>query len=744
MVFVVSFLGLSQSGCEPVAVSVQSCQSHADCLGSFVCVEQVCRQTCNYNRDCASDLQCFDGACVPRQGSADSGATDAARLDSAIADVVQRDSASLMDSTGADAVVFDRATADSALDAGPGLDVNSQDAAEDPCLVLSCPENMTCESSGANTRCLCDSVECVGDQACLLPQSSSVHGGDITPICCAPSLHNCIGQCVDFATDEDNCGACDQACNFGETCLSSSCDCGGHGPCTADQDCCDGLCIDVLSDRDNCGAPGSGAGCGHICSGGQPCTNGACGCGIASDCGAGDWSCDSGNCVCAGVVCQGSCVADGDCCADNDCNTTDQCSSWGSCESNDFCAERGTQTRSCPQLSCSDNSCVQTWADESQSCSRDTEGLSCGGALLCCAASCTCTNPSVWLPRLAAGDSHSCAISAGGALYCWGNNDKGQLGVSTAPDTSSSSPIRVGSASDWSGIVGGRTHSCGLRSGSIWCWGENGNNQLGDGTTTDRMSPVQVSGTNSGWVYLSSSYRHNCGIKSDHSLWCWGYNYRGQIGNNSTSNQSVPLKIATSDWRTVTAGGGHTCAIKTNGELWCWGSNYEGQIGLGDNTGPFKTPTRVGSASDWADVQTGSGYHSCGLKTNGELWCWGGASDNDYRDYGNVPVLVSNTGWKRLALGSYSDYAIHGDGSLWSWGDDEYGRLANGANQSSKSSPYQISTSSDWAYIAGGYSHVCAMDNNNAVYCAGDGGKGRLGNGGTSSSQVFVGVGSPF
>ena len=386
---------LSLSSCSD---SSQDCQTSYDCANDQVCIDGSCRQTCNYTSECEAGLQCYNGACVLPRNNADSGHSDlaSASVDSAHADVnladasiadqqnpdIQRDDAQGSDGAVLDAHIADAEIADHLQVADvQGFDVESLDAqgtdsAIDPCESTTCPLNMICESSADSATCLCGSLVCAVGENCVYPETA--YGDEVLPICCAETEHNCDGECVNFNHDDGHCGACNQACDVGESCVASSCDCGGNGPCGAGLECCSGHCVDVLNDSANCGLLGAGAGCGNSCSDGQDCNQGSCGCATNSDCGVGDWICSiEHNCECVGVICAGECFAGADCCEDTDCSTQDTCTDWGSCEFADGCVKTGHKTRSCPHLACTNNSCAQRWQQESQSCSRDTDGDVC-------------------------------------------------------------------------------------------------------------------------------------------------------------------------------------------------------------------------------------------------------------------------------------------------------------------------------------------------------------------------------
>jgi alpha-tubulin suppressor-like RCC1 family protein len=256
---------------------------------------------------------------------------------------------------------------------------------------------------------------------------------------------------------------------------------------------------------------------------------------------------------------------------------------------------------------------------------------------------------------------HTCGIRAGGALYCWGGNSNGQVGDPTA--SVRVTPTRIGSAGDWTHVSAGGFHTCGIRAGELYCWGDNTRGQLGDGTLTSSFVPIRI-GTATDWTSISAGFSaHTCGIRSNGALYCWGDNTDGQLGDNTTTNRSVPTRVGTAtDWTLVSAGGhgsydfgftevtGQTCGLRAAGQLYCWGSNADGEVGDGTMTDRL-TPTRIGTAADWKDVSAGA-FHSCGVRADGSLYCWGANVLGDgATTSSDVPVQNELGGWITVSAG---------------------------------------------------------------------------------------------
>jgi len=242
----------------------------------------------------------------------------------------------------------------------------------------------------------------------------------------------------------------------------------------------------------------------------------------------------------------------------------------------------------------------------------------------------------------------------------------------------------------WTQISAGSNHTCGVRTnGTLWCWGRNFYGQLGDGTTVGlRKLPTQIGALNT-WAEVSGGEEHTCGRKTDGTLWCWGMGNYGQRGDGTWDDQNVPTQVGLlNSWSAVNTGGMHTCGRKGDGTIWCWGGNQYGQLGDGTTVVARNTPTQVGALNSWAEIKAG-GHHNCARKTEGTLWCWG------YNPYGqlgdgttvnkNTPAQLGvDTTWTELYPGAYHNCAGKSDHSLWCWGYNKYGQLGDGTTADKK------------------------------------------------------------
>jgi len=345
----------------------------------------------------------------------------------------------------------------------------------------------------------------------------------------------------------------------------------------------------------------------------------------------------------------------------------------------------------------------------------------------------------------AAGQNHSLAVRTDGSVWAWGSNSNGQLGEGTPGLLNAASePRRVGAANDWAQISAGAAHSTFAikTNGTLWAWGYNTYGQLGDNTTTQRPAPIQI-GDNTDWAEVASSH-HTLAVRTDGSLWAWGYNAYGQVGNGykgTTGNALVrqPTRIGTAnDWARVAAGQYFSLALKTNGTLWTWGS-WRGST-TDDNA---IEPTQMGTDNDWVSVAAGNG-HAFAIKSNGNLYAWGTNGNGQLGDGTTVTktemqrIAPLNT-WAYIAAGGTHSLGITTEGTLWTWGNNNYGQLGNGANTQSPV-PVQIGSDTNWVQVAGGTSHSLAMTSEGSLYAWGYNLYGQVGDGtnGTNNRNAPV------
>jgi alpha-tubulin suppressor-like RCC1 family protein len=393
------------------------------------------------------------------------------------------------------------------------------------------------------------------------------------------------------------------------------------------------------------------------------------------------------------------------------------------CECGDGVCSRSETKASCPidcrQASCGDGQC--TGSETHTSCARD------------CAASASYT-------ALSAGTWHACAGRADGSLWCWG---KGSIGSSAT--TWRASPVRVTAFGSGAAppVEQGTFDSvgCALRpDGSLWCWGKSAVGQVGDGTTATRATPVRLTALGTTVAEVKVGTRHNCARRTDGSLWCWGSNVSGQIGidPNLTAYSPTPVAALGTTVLQVSVGGSHTCARRTDGSLWCWGSNGEGALGDGTTVSRSAPLPVVALGTSVVEVAAASDM-TCARRTDGSLWCWGSGYLGALGDgttishFSPAPVTALGTSVAQVRTGGLANVcARRTNGSLWCWGYNGAGQLGDGSTDYAtnyyRALPVQVAVlGTSVVDVALGLYHGCARRTDGSVWCWGDNTNAQLG-----------------
>jgi rubredoxin len=320
-----------------------------------------------------------------------------------------------------------------------------------------------------------------------------------------------------------------------------------------------------------------------------------------------------------------------------------------------------------------------------------------------------------------------------GSLWVWGQNYQGSLGTGTPYETSSSvlAPIQV-SGTTWKQIARGFDSQAAIKTdGTLWTWGRGDLGSLGNNTTADKSSPVQTIAGGTNWKEVSVGVQIVHAIKTDGTLWAWGRQIYGSLGDGTIGHKSSPVQIAGNTWKQVFSGRWYAAAIKTDGTLWGWGYNGYGQVGDGTTT-DRSSPVQI-AGTTWKFVST-CWYHSAAIKTDGTLWVWGdnqvGALGDGTLDTKSSPVqtIAGGTNWKQVAVGGYFTTAIKTDGTLWTWGNNDSGQLGDGTTSVNKSTPIQIAGTT-WKQISSGYASSGAIKTDGSLWTWGSGYAGVLGDG---------------
>ena len=309
---------------------------------------------------------------------------------------------------------------------------------------------------------------------------------------------------------------------------------------------------------------------------------------------------------------------------------------------------------------------------------------------------------------------HTCAIDEG-RLYCWGDNRKFQLGLG---DTAIRSvPTPVAEQSSFLQVCAGDSHTCALRSdGTVFCWGDNFNGELGVGDNDPRDRPTPIGSIR--FAKLACWSNVTCAIGLEGALFCWGDNFEGQLGQGDATgspNRSTPTAVAPQlRFREVAVGQGHVCAITAGGELYCWGRNTEQQLGTLADQQQVRTPTRVDPSRLYRKVSAGM-VHTCAIERSGQLFCWGveGAGQLGLGKESGArvpePTQVGGEGnYTQIHASWFHTCALRSNGFLSCWGRNVEGQLGV-SDTNDRNVPARVGTDADWLEVTTGHFHTCGM-----------------------------------
>ncbi len=351
------------------------------------------------------------------------------------------------------------------------------------------------------------------------------------------------------------------------------------------------------------------------------------------------------------------------------------------------------------------------------------------------------------LYTLSAGNTHTAAIKTDGTLWTWGNGGNGQLGNASITLTNSTPVTTFAGGNNWRQISAGTIHTAAIKTdGTLWTWGNGSNGRLGNGETTisNKSTPVTTFAGGNNWKQVSAGNGHTAAIKTDGTLWTWGYGSNGKLGNAvTTGNISTPVTTFAggTNWKQVSSAGYHTAAIKTDGTLWTWGSGSSGRLGTNDLTSRSTPVTTFAGGTNWKQVSAGG--HTAAIKTDGTLWTWGlesnGRLGTNYTTNILTPIttFAGGTNWADTATAEPEDLytlsagghtaAIKTDGTLWVWGNGSQGQLGTNSISIHYIPSTTFSGGTNWKQVSSGITHTTAIKTDGTLWTWGNGGFGQLG-----------------
>lgn len=338
--------------------------------------------------------------------------------------------------------------------------------------------------------------------------------------------------------------------------------------------------------------------------------------------------------------------------------------------------------------------------------------------------------------QVSIGDLHTCAVTAGGLIYCWGRNYDGQLGDSTTQDRLT--PVRVhGGALRFRRVVAGYSHTCAeTTEGKAYCWGENLAGVLGSGWNSDeRHTPAPVAGGHT-FRLIDGGDLHVCGVTTSGQVYCWGSNDSGELGRPaSVVGQPTPVLVpGNREFTKVSAGGSHTCGVTVSSVVYCWGDNSDGQLGDGTTTSR-SIPAPVYGRPKFKQVSA-AGTHTCALTIDDRAFCWG---KNNVGQLGDATVavrrlipraVVGDHRFQGLSAGGAQNCAADLSGHAYCWGLNSFGQLGDGTARNIRRRPIAVHGGLLFKVVNTDHQHTCGVTGGK-VYCWGSNAFGALGDGTT-------------
>jgi alpha-tubulin suppressor-like RCC1 family protein len=363
--------------------------------------------------------------------------------------------------------------------------------------------------------------------------------------------------------------------------------------------------------------------------------------------------------------------------------------------------------------------------------------------------------------QVSGGSEHTCGVTTDNRAYCWGLNNYGQLGDGT--NTRRLKPVPVAGAFRFRQVSAGDSYTCGVTTDyRAYCWGANeGRGTLGDGTETNRLTPVPVAGGRRFRLVDAGAF-HACGVSyPDNKAYCWGYGAEGALGDGAWTPPRLRLTpvavVGGLRFRQVSAGGGHddhfegrdpfgghSCGVTTTDEAFCWGPNTVGQLGIGGTMGSgVASPTRVAGAHRFRQIEAGS-THTCAVTTNNRAFCWGNGRQGQIGDGKTYlrfspRAVAGGLSFERVSTGRFHTCGETTSNRAYCWGWNLDGELGDGTT-TRRLTPVAVAGGHFFTQVSAGESHTCGKTADAVAYCWGGGVYGQLGDGSATSKSTPVPV----
>jgi alpha-tubulin suppressor-like RCC1 family protein len=348
----------------------------------------------------------------------------------------------------------------------------------------------------------------------------------------------------------------------------------------------------------------------------------------------------------------------------------------------------------------------------------------------------TSATPALAFYQMSAGNDHTCGVTTDNRAFCWGFVGlSGPIALGDGSSKGSPTPVAVVGGLQFRQVSAGYYSTCGVTTDyRAYCWGDNGRGELGDGTTTERLRPVAVAGGHH-FRQVDVSFQHTCGVSyPDHGAYCWGDNAEGQLGDGSRTIRLTPAAVTgTLAFRQVTAGYNHTCGVTTDNQAFCWGNNRVGQIG--DSTTVFRRvkPTLVARQHQYRQVDAGRDYN-CAVTTDDRAFCWG---EGRYGQIGNGKLafyfwpraVAGGLFFSRVSAGAFHTCGETTANQAYCWGTGGHGELGDGTYTDNQLTPVAVVGGLTFAQVSAGSFQTCGKTPASVAYCWGSNFYGELGDG---------------
>jgi alpha-tubulin suppressor-like RCC1 family protein len=340
------------------------------------------------------------------------------------------------------------------------------------------------------------------------------------------------------------------------------------------------------------------------------------------------------------------------------------------------------------------------------------------------------------------GDFFGCGITTDNRAFCWGDNEDGQLGDGTRIDHSRPAEVKRGLR--FMDLSAGSSHACaGGTDSLVYCWGLNSYGQLGDGTLGHRLTPAKVGIRH--YKQVSAGALHTCAVTAANRVYCWGFNAQGQLGDGSTVNRLLPVPVKGGvRFRQIGAGGSHTCGITPADKAYCWGFNGNHELGDGSGAAQRTVPTAVATALTFRHISAG-GTQSCAIAPDRQGYCWG---LNDAGQVGNgdvnpvaTPTLVTGGhSFNTLTAGGDFTCGVTTGHEAYCWGNNFASKLGDGTSVNARLIPTAVVGGLSFSGVDPGTQSTCGVTTGKLAYCWGHNGKGQLGDGRTDGPNLCFGI----